>query len=121
MERPDSWVRRIVVNLSASRFRRLGNEARALARLASRRDNDPAVQPLDLEPDFWRAVRRLPRRQAQAIALHYVEDLPVDEVAEAMGCAVGTAKAHLHAARASLSGVLEAPGHSHRHTSGGEA
>ena len=114
LERPDAWARRIVLNLSASRFRRLGNEARALARFASRADRDPITAGPDAAsaaPDFWKAVRQLPRRQGQAIALHYIEDLPVDEVAEAMGCAVGTAKAHLHAARAALAGRLEATGH----------
>jgi DNA-directed RNA polymerase specialized sigma24 family protein len=34
-----------------------------------------------------------------AVALHYLADLPVDEVATAMKIAAGTVKAHLHAAR----------------------
>lgn len=110
-ERPDAWVRRVVLNLSASRFRRLSNEAKALARLASRGERDMVAPAPEAEPDFWAAVRHLPRRQAQAIALHYIEDLSVDDVADAMGCAVGTAKAHLHAARAALAQRLDGKGH----------
>lgn len=110
-ERPDAWVRRVVLNLSASRFRRLGSEARALARFASRRERELVAPAPETEPDFWAAVRQLPQRQAQAVALHYIEDLSVDDVAEAMGCAVGTAKAHLHAARAALAQRLDGKGH----------
>lgn len=98
-ERPDSWIRTVTANLATSRLRRLAVEARALARLRQRREPDPL--PEDVET-FLAAVRRLPRRQAQAAALRYVDDLPVAEVAAVMGCAVGTAKAHLHAARQRL-------------------
>jgi RNA polymerase sigma-70 factor, ECF subfamily len=53
-------------------------------------------------------VRRLPARQAEAVALFYVEDLPVRQVAEVMGCAEGTAKALLHQARRRLAEQLGA-------------
>lgn len=52
--------------------------------------------------EFWSAVRTLPRRQAQAVALYYEADRPVSEVAEILGCAEGTVRAHLHAARRTL-------------------
>ena len=52
--------------------------------------------------DLWRAVRSLPRRQQEAVVLRYVADLPLTEVAAAMGCAEGTAKAHLARARDGL-------------------
>lgn len=106
MERPDSWVRTVAVNIATSRGRRLAAEARALTRLRHRRQadhHDPI--PEDAEA-FWHAVRRLPRRQAQAVALRYHSDLSVTDVAAAMGCAEGTAKAHLHAARHSLAAAL---------------
>ena len=98
-QRPDSWIRTVTANLATSRLRRLAAEARALARLRQR--PEPQSLPDDVEA-FLAAVRRLPRRQAQAAALRYVDDLPVAEVAAVMGCATGTAKAHLHAARQRL-------------------
>lgn len=100
-ERPDSWIRTVTANLATSRLRRLAAEARAMARLRQRRNPAPEVLPEDVEA-FLAALRRLPRRQAQAAALRYVDDLSVTEVANVMGCAAGTAKAHLHAARQRL-------------------
>jgi hypothetical protein len=53
----------------------------------------PEADLLPAEFDrFWSQVRALPPRQAQAVALHYLEDRPVREVAELMGCSEGTAK-----------------------------
>jgi RNA polymerase sigma-70 factor, ECF subfamily len=105
--RPDSWVRTVAVNLATSRRRRLVAEAKALTRLRGRRPTGEQTLPDDAE-DFWTAVRRLPPRQAQAVALRYHSDLPVAEVAAVMGCAEGTAKAHLHAARRALAAELAA-------------
>lgn len=100
-ERPDSWIRTVTANLATSRLRRLAAEARAMGRLRQRREPAPEALPEDVEA-FLAALRRLPRRQAQAAALRYVDDLPIAEVAAVMGCATGTAKAHLHAARRRL-------------------
>lgn len=100
MERPASWVRRTTANLATSAVRRRLAEARAVVRLASRRQPE-AVLP-ESDEEFWGAVRALPRRQAQAVALRYGLGCTVAEVAEILGCAEGTAKASLHAARASI-------------------
>ena len=65
--------------------------------------------PPEPTDDFWALVRQLPPRQAAAVALHYLEDRPVTEVAAILGCAEGTAKAHLHKGRAALARLLEHP------------
>ena len=75
---PSAFVRRVVSNLAVSWRRRLAAEARGLARLASR----PSPWAAPLEPpdaDFWRSVRSLPRRQAQVLALRYLEDRPTPQ------------------------------------------
>lgn len=100
MERPDSWVRRTTANIATSAVRRRLAEARAVVRLSSRRQSE-AVLP-DSDEDFWRVVRSLPRRQAQAVALRYGLGCTIAEVAEILDCAEGTAKASLHAARATI-------------------
>jgi RNA polymerase sigma-70 factor (ECF subfamily) len=65
---------------------------------------DPAAPSVDVEgrADLWNAVARLPRRQREATVLFYALDLPVEEVAAAMGCSEGAVKAHLFKARAAL-------------------
>lgn len=60
--------------------------------------DEPSVVGLDIR----RAVSELPRRQREAVVLHYYIDLPLADVATLMGCASGTVKASLSAARASL-------------------
>jgi RNA polymerase sigma-70 factor (ECF subfamily) len=101
---PSAWLRRVVVNRSVSLVRRRVAEGLALARLGARR-----ALPDDLpESDeaVWRAVRALPRRHAQVVALHYIDDRPVASIAAILGCAEGTVKAHLHQARRSLARTL---------------
>ena len=67
-EHQAAWVRRVAANLATSGLRRRVVEARALVRLAARRE--PALDPLPAEnADFWRAVWALPHRHAQAVAL----------------------------------------------------
>ena len=105
-DRPDLWVRRVVANLSVSVFRRRVVEAKTLARIAL--GYTPALPELSADDaEFWRAVRSLPRRQAQVIALHYLEDRPVAEVAEILGTAQGTVKKHLYDGRQALARRLK--------------
>lgn len=101
---PGAWVRRVLVHASTSRFRRLASETKAVARLAGRRQ-DPVPAP-DGSDDVWSAVRRLPRRQAQAIALRYWDDLSVSQIAEVLDCSTETVKTHLKRGRAALSTSL---------------
>ena len=100
-EHQAAWVRRVAANLATSGLRRRLAEARALARLAARRE--PSLDPLPASnADFWRAVRALPARQAQAVALYYLEDLSIQQTAVVLDCAEGTVKAHLAKARQTL-------------------
>jgi RNA polymerase sigma-70 factor (ECF subfamily) len=104
-DRPGAWLRRVVVNLATSRARRIRTSARAILRLQRQRDyTAEALSPSAVE--FWGAVRSLPRRQAQVVALYYEADRPVSDVAAILGCAEGTVRAHLHAARRTLASRL---------------
>jgi RNA polymerase sigma-70 factor (ECF subfamily) len=100
-DHPGAWVRRVVANLSVSAFRRRVAEAKALAQVIVR--HPPTVSELAADDvEFWRAVRSLPRRQAQVVALYYLGDRSVAEVAEILDMASGTVKKHLHDGRRSL-------------------
>jgi RNA polymerase sigma factor (sigma-70 family) len=99
---PAAWVRRVCANRAVSTLRRRAVETRAVLRLGSRRES--GADPMTAEhAAFWGEVRRLPRRQAQVIALHYIYDLGVAEIATTLGCAEGTVKVHLSRGRSALS------------------
>ena len=101
LENPEAWVRRIVANRSVSRFRRSVAEARAVLRLSGAgADREGLINEAAL--DVWREVRRLPPRQAQAVALTYLHDLSRRAVAEVLGCSEETVKTHLDRGRRTL-------------------
>lgn len=104
---PAAWVRRVCANLATSAFRRRQAEVRALLRLGGRRED--SVELGESSEVFWAHVRRLPRRQAQVVALHYALDLSVDEVAATLGVTSGTVKVHLSRARDVLATQLGQP------------
>ncbi len=103
-EKPEAWIRRVLVNASRSRGRRLGAELRAITRLSGRRERLMELPEPDHE--FWAAVRALPTRQCQAVTLHYLEDHAVDQIAEILDCTSGTVKQHLFRARQALAQSL---------------
>ncbi|MEY2420503.1 MAG: hypothetical protein QOI95_570 [Acidimicrobiaceae bacterium] len=102
---PGAWVRRVVLNRAASGVRRRMAEARALTRFSSRPSPPAELAPPDAE--FWAAVRALPRRQAQIVALYYVDDRSVDDIATVLELAAGTVKATLFQARKALAVALQ--------------
>ena len=104
---PLAWVRKVMVNNAMSRGRRLRREVRALARLGNR---PQIIAPEIDEPDreLWHLVSKLPKQQAAAIALHYVDDLSVEAIAEVLGCSTGTVKTHLSRGRHALASHLAA-------------
>ncbi len=53
------------------------------------------------------AMRRLPDRQREAVALRYCLDMPVDQVAQAMGVSLGTVKSATSRGIAALSRMLQ--------------
>lgn len=103
-ESPRAWLRRVLINRATSRRRRLGSELKALTRLGPPEPSEPDLSPETSQ--VWEEVRRLPRRQQQAVVLHYVGDMTLSEVADVMGCSTGAVKSHLHRARGALEGPL---------------
>lgn len=112
LDRPGAWVRRAVANRAVSHRRHLRVVADGTARLAgaARTAQDAhADAPPATDPTFWSAVRALPERQAQAIALHYLEDLDVAEIAGLLELRASTVRVHLSRARRTLARTLPAP------------
>ena len=60
------------------------------------------VEAKELESKITNAIDMLPPRQKSAFILRYYEDLDLNNIAEILGCKVGTVKAHLSYARDAL-------------------
>ncbi|MCP3996421.1 MAG: sigma-70 family RNA polymerase sigma factor, partial [bacterium] len=103
-DKPEAWLRRVVVNRSTSVLRRGVTEIKAIPRLRAGMRHIPELEPE--AAGVWDEVRALPRRQAQAIALFYLEDLSLDQIADVLECSPGTVKAHLRRGRERLSRKL---------------
>lgn len=97
----EGWTFRVAVNLLRRRQRRLALERALLGRERVSTAPEPQVHP-----ELWRALRELPQRQREAVALRYVADLTEADVAAAMGVATGTASATLASARRALADAL---------------
>jgi RNA polymerase sigma-70 factor (ECF subfamily) len=103
---PEAWVRRVAMNLATDRGRRLQRQARALLRAGP----PPAVPPASVEAmALADALRTLPMHQRQAIVLHHLVDLPLDEVAAILGTRTGTVKSWLARGRRALAARLGEP------------
>jgi RNA polymerase sigma-70 factor (sigma-E family) len=103
LENPEAWLRRVAVNVVRTRHRR----RRMLDRLLRRIGPPPEVA--DRSPEhlaLLAALRELPEGQRQALALHYLVDLPVDEVAATLGVSAGTVKSRLSRGRQALAALL---------------
>lgn len=101
---PVGWVRRVAINLLRDDHRRTVRKGRAVARLAA----EPAVVAAPAEPSgLDELLDALPRQQRIAVALFYVDDLSVAEVAAAMDIAEGSVKSHLHDARQRLRRIVD--------------
>jgi RNA polymerase sigma-70 factor (sigma-E family) len=90
---PDSfgaYLRKTVVNLSRSHFRRLKVERAYVTREAGAPPKAPA--DFGAREEMWQALLLLPERQRTAIVLRYYEDLSEAETADAMRCPAGTVK-----------------------------
>jgi RNA polymerase sigma-70 factor (ECF subfamily) len=104
---PLAWVRKVMVNNALSRGRRLRRELLAMARFGNRPQRmEPPIDERDRE--LWQLVNKLPKQQAAAIALHYVDDLSVESISRVLNCSVGSVKTHLSRGRHTLASRLTA-------------
>ncbi|MEJ3747536.1 SigE family RNA polymerase sigma factor [Actinomycetes bacterium KLBMP 9797] len=100
----ESWVRLVLTRLAHDSWRRLRSRRSALRR-AGPPDDVPA--PSEDTVLLTAALRRLPAAHRRAVALYYLYDLSVAEIAAETGAATGTVKSWLSRGRAELASVLE--------------
>jgi RNA polymerase sigma-70 factor (ECF subfamily) len=107
---PRAFARRVVANKSVSAFRRLLAEARAVNRVRAQLPRRDAYVLSDgTDERLWAAVRALPGRQAQAIALRYIGDLDAAGIARVMQTTDGAVRVLLHRGRQALALALGSP------------
>jgi len=101
---PEAWLRTVVMNLARRRFRRRATLDRILRRQQA--EPPPRTPPPDEHLDLHAAIDRLGQEHRTVVVLHYLADMPVDEVAALLGVPVGTVKSRLARARAALADRL---------------
>ena len=99
-DNPQAWVRRVAIRMAIRLARR--DEAR---RVLTRRQS-PRLLPPGRDLDLAAALRTLPAQQRAAVALHYYEDRPAEEVGALLGCSASTVRTHLARARTRLAELL---------------
>jgi RNA polymerase sigma-70 factor (ECF subfamily) len=96
---PAGWV--YVVAVRYARRRARVRDKRGREAMASRDPRDVATGVVE-RVSGAEALASLTERQRLAVVLRYYSDLPLNAIAEAMGCTVGTVKSTLHAALSRL-------------------
>jgi len=112
----EAWVIRVTTNLAIGRWRKerrtvASADVPTLARRGRPEDERPGRRHLvgvtaqaDVAErlELMAALRALPRRQREVVALRYLADMPEAAVVAALGCAPGTVKQHAHRGLAAL-------------------
>jgi RNA polymerase sigma-70 factor, ECF subfamily len=101
---PEAWLRLVVNRLSADRWRRLGVRKH---RAAAQAPAPPAPPPSEDVVLLVAAMRTLPPAHRRALALHYLLDRSVAEIAAETGKSTGTVKSWLARGRAGLAAALD--------------
>ena len=106
-ESPGGWLRRVAVRMAVREDHRVKlrpvRERQAYAARPPRRVvRRHACRP---RPDRGRS-RQLSPKQRSVVVLFYLEDRPMAEVADLVGCSVATGWVHLHRARHRLAELL---------------
>jgi RNA polymerase sigma-70 factor (ECF subfamily) len=103
---PEAWLRLTASRLATDRWRRLAGLRRAVTRTGPVADVQP---PSDDAVALTAALRKIPADQRRALAMHYLLDLPVTEIALEVGVPAGTVKSWLSRGRTALAAQLASP------------
>lgn len=117
-----TWLYRIATNLCIDRYRRAGIEKQLIAPLEHERGDGEASREIDLPDDshdpqcafertelqieVQKALFKLPEKLRAAIFLYDMEGMPYDQIAETLGCPIGTVKSRIFNGRMQLRYLL---------------
>jgi RNA polymerase sigma-70 factor (sigma-E family) len=89
---PVAYVRRSLANAFVNERRRPASRELVLDVLPERSDLRDAGAELADRDEVWGLLRTLPDRQRAALVMRYFDDLPDDQIADALGCRAGTVR-----------------------------
>ncbi|WP_203568150.1 SigE family RNA polymerase sigma factor [Aestuariimicrobium ganziense] len=102
----EPYARRTITRTHISRWRQWGRREFPTEVVREPEPvDDTTVEDRD---EIWRLLQALPPRQRTAIVLRFYEDLTESDIAETMGCSIGTVKSHLSRGLARLRSDLTA-------------
>jgi RNA polymerase sigma-70 factor (ECF subfamily) len=101
-----TWIYRLAVNAALTSVTRRPRELPLDEHLDEPRAVDPPTSDPALRRRMQRALGLLPAGYRAVIVLHDVEGLNHEEIAEVLGCRVGTSKSQLHKARQRMRELL---------------
>ncbi|UWZ52423.1 SigE family RNA polymerase sigma factor [Dactylosporangium aurantiacum] len=93
-ERPDVYVRRMMVNAHRSWWRRRSSREVTVEAVAEPPGTADEAADIAERDALWRLVRALPARQRAVIVLRYYEDMDDARIAEILDCSTGTVRTH---------------------------
>lgn len=98
----EAYVRRAVLTIYIDRRRRRRRWLASRHALVDQASHDGPEQTVVIRDDVQRALASLSPRQRACVVLRYYDDLPLAQIAERLGCGVGTVKRHLSDALARM-------------------
>ncbi|MCP9210498.1 SigE family RNA polymerase sigma factor [Streptomyces sp. NEAU-Y11] len=103
LDNPEAYLRRVLYRQQVSLWRLLSTRRETtVAELPDAAGREDSTGPAELRIQMRRALARLTVRQRSMLVLRYFEDCPEREVAELLGCSVGTVRSTTHRALAKL-------------------
>ena len=117
-----TWLYRIATNLCVDKYRRAALEKQLIAPSQREQSGNGESRPVELpdsthdprrvfertelQTEVHKALSRLPEKLRAAVLLYDLEGMSYDEIAETVGCPVGTVKSRLFNARVQLRHLL---------------
>ena len=103
-DEPLAWVRTVARRIAISAWRKQGAQDRAYVRHGGPSTTEgPGVDRVAV----LEALQTLTDPIRESVALYYIADLSIEQIARETGAAVGTVKSHLHRGRRQLADAIE--------------
>lgn len=107
MDQPVAYARRVLVNLAVRGSRRRSRRRVELGTaLADRGETSGALELIGVREELLHALQQLTPRQRTVLVLRYFQDLSETQVAEMLGCSIGTVRSTTARSLAQLRDVI---------------